>query len=37
MKYPITYEEWCKLPRTIKAMKIIMKDWDNSKQLKLEL
>ena len=29
------YEDWLKLPRTIKAMKIIMQDWNNRNQLTL--
>lgn len=37
----MNYEEWCKLPSTKKAMKILMADWNkyqitiNTKQLKL--
>ncbi len=37
LKYPFTYEAWCKLPSTKKAMKIIMNDYYNHNQLILEL
>lgn len=35
MKYPLIYEEWLKLPSTKKAMKILMKDWNNRNQLEI--
>lgn len=37
LTYPFTYEEWVKHPQTIKAMKIIMTDYNNRNQLKLDL
>jgi hypothetical protein len=38
LKYPFKYTEWLKLPRTKKAIKIIMDDlYPKPKQLKLNL
>lgn len=38
LKYPMDYEEWCKLPATKKAIKIIMADlFPKVEQLKLDL
>ena len=37
LKYPIKFEDWKKLKSTKEAMKILMKDWNNRNQTKLDL
>lgn len=37
LKYPINYEDWKKLKKTKKAMKILINDWKNRNQTILDL
>lgn len=36
-KYPMDFEKWKKLKRTKQAMKILLKDWNERNQLKMDL
>jgi hypothetical protein len=37
IKYPMDFEKWKKLKTTKQAMKILLKDWNERNQLKMDL
>lgn len=37
LKYPMNFEDWKKLKSTKEAIKILIKDWNNRNQTKLDL